>query len=110
MRKLLAGFTMLVALLFHTTSAAAAEIRFDSPEISIVLLDTPCKNSIVLALIVPESREFYQSGSVTVPDRTVPLCWRIAPDGQNIWIVDAEGEAVQLPITLFAPTNKEPTI
>jgi hypothetical protein len=96
-----------VLFLFVLAGADAAEMRFESPELSVTLQDTPCSNASVLEMIKPESREFYQDGSVTVPGRTVKLCWRVAPSMQEVWIVDEEGEAVRIPITLFAPKQED---
>lgn len=101
--RTVAWVTLAALLLAFWSPLFGAEMRFTNADVDIVLLDTPCANQTVLSIIVPASREFYQDGTVTVPGRTVPLCWRVPPDRKEVWVVDEEGEAVRIPIAVFAP-------
>ena len=84
-------------------SAGAAELHFNSGGTQAILFDTPCSSKIVLALLKPEAHKFYQNGTVTVNNVTTPLCWRVSPDQQQVWVVDEDGELAMVPIELFAP-------
>jgi hypothetical protein len=93
----------LLAVLFLVFSvASAAEMRLTTPDIDIVLLDTPCSSKIVLELLKSAAHPLYQNGAVSAFGRTVAFCWRVSPDGQFVWIVDEDGEQVQIPIAVFA--------
>ena len=69
----------------------------------VTLADTPCANETVRAFLRPEKHQFYQAGNWKFPERAYELCWRLSPDSQQIWIVDEEGEAVEILFGAFAP-------
>lgn len=95
-------FVMLVALFGFVAPASAAEMHLVGDDIEVVLTDAPCGNRSILAMLQPETRSFYQAGSVTVPAFTLPLCWRVSPDGEYVWIIDENGDTPPgIPIHMF---------
>lgn len=84
--------------------AAAVEMQATSPTgVVVVLSDTSCVHPAVLALIQPEKHGLYQAGHWGFPAGIYEFCWRVSPDGSQIWVVDEQGDTAVIPITVFVP-------
>ena len=107
--KMLLAVLVFLGLLVSSNSTAA-EMRLTTPDIDIVLFDTPCSSKIVLDMLNPDRHPLYQNGNVTVPGRTVAFCWRVSPGGQEVWVVDEEGEIALIPTVMFTKEKTGPGV
>lgn len=85
-------------LVFLMCPAVAMEVRAPVADGSIVFTDTKCESETILASLKPEAQPFYFAGRFELSDRTVVLCWRLAPSRQAIWIIDEEGDTAVIPV------------
>lgn len=100
----IAVLALLLALVVFPVVAKSAEMVLVVDDLTVTLYDTPCDNEDILAMLKPETREFYQGGFVTAPPVELNLCWRVSPDGYFVWIIDAQGATPPgIPLEMFKP-------
>ena len=101
MRAILLTITGAV-LLLASFAVASEEMVLVGGNVEVRLKDEPCDNEAVLAMLRPETRQFYQSGVATFGDERRALCWRVSPDQQFVWILDEMGESPPgIPLQMF---------
>ena len=98
-------------LLLASFVVVAAEMVLVVDDIVVRLQDTPCDNEAVLAMLRPETHQFYQNGVATSGLERRVFCWRVSPDNQFVWILDEMGESPPgIPVEMFGPEKPESTI
>ncbi|MBU2249142.1 MAG: hypothetical protein KKD77_20515 [Gammaproteobacteria bacterium] len=86
--------------------ASAPEMVLTVDDVVVTLHDTPCDNEAVLAMLKPETHQFYQNGVATFGVEKRAFCWRVSPDSQFVWILDEVGEYPPgIPVQMFVPAD-----
>ena len=67
----------------------------------ITLMKEPCAEPTVLEWLRPESHQFYFAGKYVASSEPVLICWRVSPDGEDVWLVNDRGQVRILPMAVF---------